>query len=152
ARGWIVVAHSRDPYRCFGCLHLPGGFGSQAFNVGKLPSSQSSFLEMSGFPSGNGPCWRCSPGSAPVTGDAQHRRREPHQPNRFGAAAGLLPRAMCLKTSGGAEIGEVEAMTNTSYYLLMQQARKVMSLRDGARLTRKARICAIRRCTSFLAR
>lgn len=43
-------------------------------------------------------------------------------------------------------------MTDTSYHLLMQQARKVMSLRDGARLTRKARICAIRRCISFLAK
>ncbi|TDK26312.1 hypothetical protein E2F46_06925 [Luteimonas aestuarii] len=43
-------------------------------------------------------------------------------------------------------------MTDTPYYLLMQQARKVLALRDGARLTRKARRYAIKRAVSFLAK
>lgn len=43
-------------------------------------------------------------------------------------------------------------MSDTPVYLLRQQARKVTSLRDGARLTRKARDYAVERCVTFLAK
>ena len=43
-------------------------------------------------------------------------------------------------------------MADTSVYLLRQQARKVTSLRDGARLTRRARDYAVARCVAFIAK